>query len=434
MDRQNLTPYPAGKELETAIQNGIKSGCFYSYILSSVDRRIDETAEVVAHVSLCPHRAEWTLVVNPILFTEILEAHPDIDRESILRAILLHEYLHIAHDHFERGFALQEKYSLIERNIAADLAVNSTLEESDKNALKEIGGLFPAQPPFNFPEGLSMEQYLALLSLGSFDAKISDSKLAGYAKTMKELQAFSDALTQTAGSESVSLKDLEAFASQKLKARVRASVKNLKEKPLPGLCLPPGIGAGQMNWMVEWAYPKAKISWKHLLKDHLEHSGASGARVRTYLRSHPREGGGILLKGKTPLKMEQILILLDTSSSMRKEDYNQFIGVIKSLRSERRSFSIMQWDTARQSEPVPVERFMRLEKPRLRGGGGTNMRAGVLEASKRYPQFKRIIVVTDGHTPYFTKMNPSPVPVIWALTSNARFANADGAVIRLYSK
>ncbi|MGB4201177.1 MAG: VWA-like domain-containing protein, partial [Thermotogota bacterium] len=215
---------------------------------------------------------------------------------------------------------------------------------------------------------------------------------------------------------------------------VRASVKNLKEKPLPGLCLPPGIGAGQMNWMVEWAYPKAKISWKHLLKDHLEHSGASGARVRTYLRSHPREGGGILLKGKTPLKMEQILILLDTSSSMRKEDYNQFIGVIKSLRSERRSFSIMQWDTARQSEPVPVERFMRLEKPRLRGGGGTNMRAGVLEASKRYPQFKRIIVVTDGHTPYFTKMNPSPVPVIWALTSNARFANADGAVIRLYSK
>jgi len=135
MDRQNLTPYPAGKELETAIQNGIKSGCFYSYILSSVDRRIDETAEVVAHVSLCPHRAEWTLVVNPILFTEILEAHPDIDRESILRAILLHEYLHIAHDHFERGFALQEKYSLFERNIAADLAVNSTLEESDKNAL-----------------------------------------------------------------------------------------------------------------------------------------------------------------------------------------------------------------------------------------------------------------------------------------------------------
>jgi len=183
--------------------------------------------------------------------------------------------------------------------------------------------------------------------------------------------------------------------------------------------------------MIEWAYPKVKISWKRLLKTHLTQSGSNGSRVRSYRRSHHREGGGILLKGKIVSKKEQTLILLDTSGSMRKEDYIQFLGLIKSLRNETRSFSILQWDSVRQSEPIPIESYIRLEKPWFRGGGGTNMRKGVLEASKRYPQYTRIIVVTDGCTPYFTKQNPSPVPVIWALTSGARFQNADGIVIHL---
>ncbi len=44
-----------------------------------------------------------------------------------------------------------------------------------------------------------MEQYLALLSLGSFDAKISDSKLAGYAKTTEGFGSVCIAKTKSAG-------------------------------------------------------------------------------------------------------------------------------------------------------------------------------------------------------------------------------------------
>ncbi len=430
-DRLNPAPYPSKKDLEIAIQNGIKSGCFFSYILSSIDRRIDEKAEAVAYVSLRPQRAEWTLAVNPVLFAGILEAHPCVDRERALRAILIHEFLHIARDHFKRGFALQDKYSLEECNIAADLAVNSSLETADKNLLKEIGCLLPDQPPFNLPDGLSMEQYLTGIPRENLEGRVLDPKQADYEKTMKEMSDYFSDSPQRAGNYPATPKDLEVFATNKLKGRVRTLIKNLEEKPLPGLRLP-GNGEGKLNWMIDWAFPEVKISWKRLLKNSLTQSGPDNERARSYRRSHPRAGEGILLKGKIPaIKKEQILILLDTSGSMRKEDFELFMGVIKSLLSETRRFSIMQWDCACQSEPVPVEKYMRMQNPRFRGGGGTDMRKGVLEASKRYPQYTKIVALTDGDTPYFTKKDPSPVPVIWALTSNARFADADGNVIRL---
>jgi len=223
MDYPNPAIYPTGKDLETAIQNGIKSGCFYSYILSSIDRRIDETSEAVAYVSLPPQRGEWTLAVNPILFAEIMEAHPECDRERVLRAILIHEFLHIARDHFERGFALQERYSLTELNVAADLAVNCTLNSLDKNLLKEIGGLLPDQPPFKLSEGLSMEQYLALLSGASFTGRILDPKLSGYEKTMKEIQGIFADLPQKSGSNNASQKTWKLSLRKNLKRGLESS-------------------------------------------------------------------------------------------------------------------------------------------------------------------------------------------------------------------
>ncbi len=431
MDDANPMPYPTRQDLETVLQNGIKAGNLFSYILASIDRRIDETAQVVAYVSLNSKRAEWTLVINPILFTEILETYPNVNRERLLSAILKHEFLHIARDHFERSFALKDRYSMAELNIAADLAVNCTLDLNEQYLLSEIGALIPSLPPFNMPDGLSMEQYLALLPRNLPVEYSLNFKMADCEATMQEIQESFDRARQKERIPYERQEDLEAAATQNLKARVRKLMKNLEEKQM-NHGVNPGFHSGDWDWVMEWAFPKVRISWKRLLKNSLMKMERSRERVRSYRRSHPRAEGGILLKGKIPAKKEQILVMLDTSGSMQEEDYTQFMGVIQSLLSERRSFSIVQWDYECQSEPIPIETYMRSEKPWFQGGGGTDMRRGVLDMSKKYPQYTRIIVVTDGGTPYFTKKDPSPVPVIWVLTSYARFTNAVGDVIRLY--
>lgn len=431
MDRSNPPPYPTMADLEAALQEGIQSGCLFSYILSSLNRRIDETAEAIAYVSLSANRKEWTLAVNPILFSQIYEARSKEPRERVLRAILIHEFLHLALDHIDRGFTLLKTYTLETLNIAADLAVNGSRKHWELSVLEEMGGLFPDRPPFDFPVGLSMEQYLALLPKTKGCMLVSLPKeFSGYARTMEELQGLSVNGSPYEGSVYVSVKDLASSATQRLKKRIGELMQGLQKKPLSSLPWR-GFGRGEDVWMTEWVFPSVKNSWMQHLRNVLSVSGSGAANARSYRRPHRREGGGILLKSNISSQKEQTLIILDTSGSMETTDYGLFMGLIKTLNSDAHSFSVMQWDDEQQTEPVPVTVYMAKEKPEFHGGGGTDMQQAVLVASQRYPQFKKIVVVTDGGTPYFTKDDPSPVPVIWVLTYNVPFNNADGVVIRL---
>jgi len=65
--------YPTIEDIERVIQQGIKNNDFYAYILSAIDRRVDETAKGIAYVSLNAKKASWTLVVNPVNFDNMLK-------------------------------------------------------------------------------------------------------------------------------------------------------------------------------------------------------------------------------------------------------------------------------------------------------------------------------------------------------------------------
>ena len=431
MDRSNPPPYPTMADLESALQEGIQSGCLFSYILSCLNRRIDETAEAIAYVSLSPNRKAWSLVVNPILFSQIYETRSKEPRERVLRAILIHEFLHLAHDHFDRGLTLLKSYSLETLNIAADLAVNGCRKHGELSVLEEIGGLFPDRPPFDFPVRLSMEQYLALLPKTKGCMLVSVPKwLSGFSQTMEELQGLSDNGTPYEGSVYASIRDLASSATLELKKRIGELMQGLQKKPSSDL-RSRGFGRGEDVWVTDWVFPRVKNTWMRHLRNVLTGSGSGVANTRSYRRPHRREGGGILLKVNISSQKEQTLIILDTSGSMMAADYELFMGLIKTLNSDARSFYVMQWDYEQQTEPVPVTVFMAKKKPEFHGRGGTDMQQAVLVASQRYPQYKKMVVVTDGGTPYFTKDDPSPVPVIWVLTHNAPFNNADGVVVRL---
>lgn len=453
--------YPTIEDIERVIQQGIKNNDFYAYILSAIDRRVDEKAKGIAYVSLNAKKASWMLVVNPLNFNKMLEqAAEKVHKETLLYAILLHEFFHLARDHFERGKELKGFYSMKTLNIAADLAINCTLPYHLQDALRRAGGLFPDQ--FGFDNELSLEQYLENImkkkdkdgnieyaqngleeekkkaSEQGREAEISKINIDGPQKfedvsiTIDELEELANAFDK--GQHPV--KAYPNLATSKLKSDLKKMIENLKKFGLDienSRDRNAGVGSGGFGWLIDWIFKEAKIPWKKLLKNSLLGNTRSREWYRSFRRTHPRSDSGILLKGKYPFKQEKVLVLLDTSGSMGQEDYQQFFGILNSLKKDGIEAFVSQWDYGKlHMEPTPLVSYMQHEYAQITGGGGTDMAAGVTYVHEHYPDFQRIIVVTDGGTPYFTEDNPSPVPVIWLITEDyIKFENADGKVIYL---
>jgi len=468
--------YPQMEDIERLIQEGIQRNDFFSYLLTAIDRAVDENAEVVAYARINPEKPNWVLCVNPKLFHEIV-AKTGANERDFLYALLLHEFFHISREHFERARPLSEYYSMREINIAADLAINCTLPGTCEKSVRDSGGLLPDQ--FGYPDGLSMEQYIGLFidslkkdelffaggkeksikngskgqkapgniggeplsKCGSSLLPIPDVTIS--VKEQERLIQEQERKESEGGIQPQSGEDKASFsmdaaaglATSVLKNDLQKLIKHYESIGIPIRSLGIGSGSGGYEWLIDWIFPKVNLSWKRLLKNTLMGNVRSREWYRSFRRNHPRADSGVLLKGKYPYKKEKVLVLLDTSGSMGSDDYQQFFGVLQSLKKDEMCVFIAQWDWgALHQEPIPMETYLKGKQASFRGGGGTDMMAGVLHIHEKYPDFRRVIVVTDGGTSYFTKENPSPVPLIWVLTRYCEFANADGTVINLQAK
>ncbi len=477
------------EDIERLIQDGIRRNDFFSYLLTTIDRKIDENADALAYAKINPEKPSWVLCINPRMFQEIVQK-TGVDPKVLLYTLLLHEFFHIARDHIVRGQLLQRSYSLFQLNVAADLAVNSTLPINCENTVRKVGGVLPDQ--FGYPNELSMEQYIELFFdslkkdelfyvggkeksskrdlkgqksqeniygkplskcgsslLPNPDVTVSVEELERLIREQKKKESESGSQPQPGGTSqdttegdkpSFSMDNAASLATEALKKDLQKAFENYERIGIPigdlarrarGI----GTGSGGYEWLVDWIFPKVEISWKRLLKNTLMGNVRSREWYRTFRRNHPRADSGVLLKGKYPYKKEKVLVLLDTSGSMGSDDYEQFFGVLQSLKKDEISVFVAQWDYEKLHQaPLPMETYLKGKQASFRGGGGTDMTAGVLHVHKEYPDFRRVIVVTDGGTSYFTNEDPSPVAVIWVLTQYNEFPNADGIVINLQAK
>lgn len=75
--------------------------------------------------------------------------------------VLLHEFMHVEHNHFERAQRFFNKFSFQDINIAEDMEINTLLKEKGyKNFLR---GRMVLPETYGFPPLKSFEQYLALM-------------------------------------------------------------------------------------------------------------------------------------------------------------------------------------------------------------------------------------------------------------------------------
>jgi len=465
--------YPTIEDVEKVLQDGIKRNDFFSYILSAVDRKIVDDGKAPAYVALNTEKVGWVLCVDPRRFEKVLkESGQESDRDGVLFAILLHEFFHIARDHFSRGEVLRQSFSMMELNVAADMAVNCTLPDRARKSIERTGGVFPAQ--YGFPEDLQMEKYLEHMAEekrkngfpqkakgspgnGGEDRKKSPKNMEEWASevlnnpdvavTIREMEEALEKEKQSQASKGSGADSEDAceidpnampgLATTRLKGEIQKRIQDLEKigidirEQLGGNGR--GFGSGGWDWLLEWIFPKLNLSWKKMFKNTMMGNVRSREWYRSFRRVHPRSDSGVILKGKYPLKKEKVLVLLDTSGSMSSQDYEQFFGVVQSLKQDEMPVFVAQWDYGQiKQEPIPLETYRKGNQASFRGGGGTDMVEGVNYIHEHYPEFKRVVVVTDGGTPYFTAENPSPVPLVWVITNTDSWVDdADGTVICL---
>jgi predicted metal-dependent peptidase len=117
----------------------------------------------------------------------------------------------------------------------------------------------------------------------------------------------------------------------------------------------------------------------------------------------------------------RVALVLDTSGSMGKDDIGTGLAVVVNACLALGKVTSLACD-ATAGEAIEVRHVDDL-RDYLKGGGGTDMVAGIARAAEDDPD--AIVVVTDGETPWPSEA--PPVPVVIVLTREPRYCGAPPA-------
>jgi predicted metal-dependent peptidase len=177
--------------------------------------------------------------------------------------------------------------------------------------------------------------------------------------------------------------------------------------------------AGWLRWAE--AILKPKVNWREQLKRILRGVISEGLGHRldySYRRPHRRSAvyHPIYLPALQGEYKPRVACVVDTSGSISDRELMQSLAEVRAvLEALRIPVTIIPCDAV-PYEAIRVFHGSDWLKVRqgLRGGGGTNMVAGLNAALALKPKPEAVIVLTDGHTP-FPSTRPKDTAVIWAI-------------------
>jgi predicted metal-dependent peptidase len=179
------------------------------------------------------------------------------------------------------------------------------------------------------------------------------------------------------------------------------------------------LPAGWLRWAE--AILKPKVNWREQLKRILRGVISEGLGHRldySYRRPHRRSAVyyPIYLPALQGEYKPRIACVVDTSGSISDRELMQSLAEVRAvLEALRIPVTIIPCDAV-PYEAIRVFHGSDWLKVRqgLRGGGGTDMVAGLNAALALKPKPEAVIVLTDGHTP-FPSTRPKDTAVIWAI-------------------
>lgn len=179
------------------------------------------------------------------------------------------------------------------------------------------------------------------------------------------------------------------------------------------------VPAGWVRWAEEVFKPK--VNWREQLKRIVRGAITEGfgQRLDYSLRRPNRRASvyhPILMPSLRGEYKPRVTCIVDTSGSIGGKELAQAMAEVRGVLEQLRvPITVVPCDA------VPYEAIEVLTKSdwlqattKLRGGGGTDMVAGLNHVLAQKPEPDAVIVLTDGYTP-FPKERPKKVRVIWAI-------------------
>jgi predicted metal-dependent peptidase len=170
------------------------------------------------------------------------------------------------------------------------------------------------------------------------------------------------------------------------------------------------------------------LDWKKLLAFNLRSaiSNVAGRRDYTYARPSRRQGAvnlsgaNFILPAMRQPQPPCVAIVLDTSGSIGNDTLDIYLSEIRGIMNAV-GISSGVWILPCDSKVHEVAkiRSFDLNKVRIKGGGGTNMGAGIEEALKIRPRANIIVTLTDGATPWPDKKPIGSVIYLAILTTKS---------------
>jgi predicted metal-dependent peptidase len=326
--------------------------------------------------------------------------------DAELRALILHENLHVALKHIPR-FKKEFKDNPQAINVATDYAVNDVimnLKDQDLCKLPE-GGLYDAKY-----HNWSVREIYEDLKKQQKQNKDS-GKGESLGKTLDE-HGFEDAQNMT---------DEEA---KEMSGKID---KALREG---------GILAGRMGAKIPRVIGdmlEPKVDWREVLREFVS-SATKGSDEYTWRKFNKRQmANDIYLPSMENESIGELIVAIDTSGSIGGQELTEFASELASICSVSTpsKVRVLWWDTEVHGEqiflPEHYDNIKELLKPQ--GGGGTTVSCVSEYLNKQRVEAEAVIVFTDGYVEDDITWNLK-CPTLWLVTQNNNFVAPSGKVVK----
>lgn len=327
----------------------------------------------------------WRMYYSPIF---VLDEKPEA-----LATVILHEALHCLHAHADRFTALSQPATLHTLwNYAGDAGINEILDEQSMP--------WPTVAPVRFND----------LAVYGAEASMTTEGVFFRLLEKAEFQSIDHDCGSGSGGASRSYEIPQwdpvhpaLRASQQAGVRDRVAHDVIDHQKNRG-----NVPAGLLRWAESVLHPQ--VDWREALASKIRRDLAmvSGRRDYVYTRPSRRQeamrliGSTAVLPAMRQPAPPRVAAVIDTSGSISECELESFLGeLVGIVRAAGLSggIAVIPCD-AEAYEMTRLRSRGDIEKLQLKGGGGTDMGAGIAAAAELRPRPHVIVVFTDGHTPW----------------------------------
>jgi predicted metal-dependent peptidase len=326
--------------------------------------------------------------------------------DAELRALILHENLHVALKHIPR-FKKEFKDNAHAINVATDYAVNDVIMNLNDRDLCHL------------PDG------------GLYDAKYHNWSVREIYEDLKKQQK----QNKDSGKGESLGKTLDEHDFENAQSMTDEEAKEMSGK-IDKALREGGILAGRMGAKIPRVIGdmlEPKVDWREVLREFVS-SATKGSDEYTWRKFNKRQmANDIYLPSMENESIGELVVAIDTSGSIDSVALTEFASELASICSVStpNKVRVLWWDTDVHGEqvfmPEHYDNIKELLKPQ--GGGGTIVSCVSEYLNKQRVEAEAIIVFTDGYLESEITWNVK-CPTLWLVTQNNNFVAPSGKVVK----